>query len=65
MLRISYPHWSRATETNRPSRNAFHVQLSAKNSSRKMNSVRRGERERERERERAGQAHKSTHFCAT
>lgn len=46
MLRISYPLWSRATETNRPSRNAFHVQLSAKNSSRKMNSVRRRERER-------------------
>lgn len=36
MLRISSPHWFKATETNRSSRNAFHVQLSAKKSSRKM-----------------------------
>lgn len=48
MTSISYPHWSKATESNRPSRNAFHVQLSARNSSRKTKdrgTERGGERE--------------------
>lgn len=49
MLRVIYPYWSKATETKRTSRNAFHVQLSAKNSSRKMKdrgTECEGERER-------------------